>query len=97
MSEDNTAKLHAVVEGFVQGVGFRMFVMETAQALKLTGWVRNTYDGKLEVTAEGERKSLEYLLQKLRQGPRSALVQNVSQEWQDPTGEFSRFDVRRTA
>ncbi len=96
MSENTNERLSATIDGFVQGVGFRMFVMDTAQALHLTGWVRNTFDGKVEVIAEGDRKSLEYLLGKLRQGPRSAMVQNVSQEWQDATGEFTRFDVRRT-
>ncbi len=96
MADDSAERLHATVDGFVQGVGFRMFVIESARSLRLTGWVRNTFDGKVEVVAEGDRKALEQLLSKLRQGPRSALVQNVSQDWEQATGEFSRFDVKRT-
>ncbi len=96
MSEDNTERLHATVDGYVQGVGFRMFVIENAQEIGLTGWVRNTYDGKVEVLAEGDREALEQLLNKLRTGPRSALVTNVSQDWETATGEFTRFNVRRT-
>lgn len=97
MTEDIRARLHATVDGRVQGVGFRMFVIETAQALGLHGWVRNTYDGKVEVMAEGERSVLEQLLARLRSGPRSALVSSVSLEWQAASGEFTRFEVRRTA
>lgn len=91
------ARLHALVDGSVQGVGFRMFVLQQAEALGLTGWVRNTFDGKVEVLAEGAYAELEKLLEKLRLGPRSAFVTEVQKEWQPATGEFSNFTVRRTA
>lgn len=90
------ARLHAVVDGSVQGVGFRMFVLDHANALGVTGWVRNTYDGRVEVTAEGAYSVLELLLEKLRLGPRSAFVTEVVKEWQPATGEFTTFEVRRT-
>ncbi len=90
------ARLHAVVDGSVQGVGFRMFVLDHANALGVTGWVRNTYDGCVEVTAEGTYSVLELLLEKLRLGPRSAFVTEVVKEWQPATGEFTTFEVRRT-
>jgi acylphosphatase len=73
-----------------------MFVLEQARALGLRGWVRNTFDGKVEVTAEGSRAALETLLDKIRQGPRMALVTEVQKEWQAAANEFSDFDVRRT-
>ncbi len=92
-----TARLHALIDGSVQGVGFRMFVLDHAQALGLVGWVRNTYEGKVEVLAEGTYPQLERLLEKLRLGPRSAFVTEVQKEWQTPTGEFQDFTVRRTA
>jgi acylphosphatase len=90
------ARLHARVTGMVQGVGFRMFVHDYAAAYGLTGWVRNTYNGDVEVTAEGSYAQLERLVEKLRMGPRSAFVEELQKEWLPPTGEFSTFEVRRT-
>jgi acylphosphatase len=91
------ARLHAFVNGSVQGVGFRMFVLEHAQSMRLTGWVRNTFDGRVEVLAEGPRLKLEQLLEKLRGGPRSAFVTEVHQDWQPATGEFTGFNVRSSS
>ena len=94
--QTKTERLHALVEGRVQGVGFRYFVLTAAQELHLTGWVRNRYDGNVEVTAEGPRKDLETLIFFLRKGPRSSFVSGVSTNWQPATNEFSRFDVIAT-
>jgi acylphosphatase len=58
--------------------------------------VRNTYDGRVEVLAEGKYTELERLLEKIRQGPRSAFVTEVQPEWQPATGEYTSFDIRRT-
>jgi acylphosphatase len=96
MSEVDHQRLHAVIDGRVQGVGFRMYVLDHANALGLTGWVRNKYDGQVEVTAEGARPNLDRLLEKLRTGPRSAYVDEVEKEWLPATGEFQRFEVRRS-
>jgi acylphosphatase len=90
------ARLHAIVDGSVQGVGFRMFVQEHAQSMGLTGWVRNKFDGRVEVLAEGPRDRLEQLIDKLRLGPRSAYVTQLDKEWLPATWEFARFEVRRT-
>lgn len=89
-------RMHAIVEGHVQGVGFRYFVLTAAKELRLTGWVRNRYDSSVEVTAEGPRKDLETLLFFLRKGPNSSFVSEVSTKWQPATGEFTRFDVTMT-
>lgn len=51
-------RLHAVVYGHVQGVNYRASALRQAQALGLTGWVRNGPDGTVEVVAEGSRASL---------------------------------------
>ena len=96
MSEAVRQRLHSIVEGYVQGVGFRYFVVETALSLGITGWVRNRFDGSVEVLAEGEQKPLNELIQALHRGPRSSRVFNVSEEWQTATGEFSGFRVRPT-
>lgn len=87
-------QLHAIVNGRVQGVGFRYFVLESANQHGLNGWVRNRFDGTVEVMAEGEREALEMLLQDLWQGPRSSFVENVKVDWSPATQEFERFSVR---
>jgi acylphosphatase len=91
-----TSRLHATVEGRVQGVGFRYYVQERAEVLELTGWVRNCWDGSVEVLAEGDREKLEKLLTALHRGPASAYVTEVKVNWQAATGEFPRFSVRMT-
>jgi len=97
MEEKQNTRLHAIVEGGVQGVGFRFFVQDTANLLGLSGWVRNRWDGTVEVLVEGERGRLEQLLTALRCGPRSAQVMGVNFTWQDYSGEFSGFRVRQTS
>jgi acylphosphatase len=96
MTDKDQARLHAIVEGRVQGVGFRMFVVDIAEMLGVTGWVRNLWDDTVEVTAEGDRAALERLLAALRRGPRAAFVSKVTEEWGPPTGEFKRFWVTGT-
>lgn len=96
MNPPAAERLHAIVGGRVQGVGFRAFVVEHAAALGLTGWVRNLYSGEVEVVAEGPRSALEALLDKLRTGPRMAYVDEVQKTWQAASGEFSAFQMRRS-
>lgn len=94
--ENAVSALHAIVDGRVQGVGFRMFVQRTAAALDLTGWVRNKDDGRVEVWAEGPLQDNLKLLDALRKGPSSSFVQNVSTWWEQPTGKYTRFSVAPT-
>lgn len=94
MSPDLVLRLNAIVEGHVQGVGFRAFVQGQAVQLDLTGWVRNRWDGSVELAAEGEQVKLDMLLQALYRGPRSAYVSGVRVDWTPATGEFSSFRVR---
>ena len=88
------ARLHAIVHGRVQGVGFRYNTVNKAETLGLTGWVANRWDGTVETIAEGPRKALRQFLSYLRKGPRSALVETVDVDWQTPSGKFDRFRVR---
>lgn len=97
MSEKQTQRLHAFVEGFVQGVGFRFFVLRSAQANNLVGWVRNRHDGRVEVMAEGELEHLNRLLADLRKGPISSEVKNVDYDYSEGRGEFKGFKVLSTA
>jgi acylphosphatase len=91
-----TERLHCFVSGRVQGVGFRYFVRGRANEIGLTGWVRNLYDGRVEVLAEGERATLQRLEAALRQGPPGSDVTNVDIEMGEGSGEFRDFAVRQT-
>lgn len=88
---------HALVEGIVQGVGFRYFVRDAAVARGLTGWVRNRTDGSVEVVAEGPRSSLETFESEVRRGPRASRVDRVEPTWSSATGEYSGFRLLPTA
>ena len=86
-------RLHAVVRGDVQGVGFRYFVQRSAQQLGLAGWVRNNDDGSVELVAEGQRDALEQLKRALQQGPRMARVDRVDTQWSAGTGALRGFEL----
>jgi acylphosphatase len=86
-------RLHAVVRGDVQGVGFRYFVQRKAQQLGLRGWVRNNEDGSVELVAEGERDPLELLKRAVEEGPRMARVDRVDAQWSSATGTLQSFDL----
>lgn len=96
MSEPETVQLHVFIKGLVQGVGFRAFVLDKALRLGLTGWVRNRWNGSVEVLAEGSRPGLEALLTSLREGPPHAHVRESSPTWQAAQGGFEGFTIRST-
>ena len=96
MTETQKLRMHAFITGRVQGVGFRFFTMQTAQENHLSGWVRNRWDGRVEVMAEGTIDALNYLLIALRRGPISADVQKVDYEFTDAKGEFQGFHLLST-
>jgi acylphosphatase len=87
-------ELSAAVVGYVQGVGFRYFVVAKARTLGLQGYVRNDSAGDVEVVAQGARPALEQLLVLLRQGPSAAQVQHIRFTWREPIEHFSGFHIR---
>lgn len=96
MEPNEQEMLHARIQGRVQGVGFRHFVLIQANQQGLVGWVRNRRNGDVEVIAEGQRPELDKLLQYLHRGPPSAYVTDVHTQWGKATGNFVRFNVRAT-
>ncbi len=80
-------RVHVLVSGRVQGVGFRYFTARWARRLGLAGFVRNLPDGRVEVVAHGERGALEQLVGALRSGPPGASVRGVRVEWSDAPGD----------
>ena len=103
MSQESTSgnkqkvRAHVWVKGRVQGVGFRAHVEYMARQMGgLTGWVRNVGDNTVEAIAEGEHTAVERFIQMMKNGPRSSRVDESKVEWEEPTGEFDRFGVRRS-
>jgi len=84
----------AVVQGVVQGVGFRWFVHRTATDLELQGWVRNRGDGTVELTAEGPADAVAALLAAVETGPDGAWVSGVAVRHEPPTGTTAGFAIR---
>jgi len=68
---------HIHVSGFVQGVGFRVFVRKKAKKLGITGWVRNLSDGRVEAMLQGEEEKLNELIKHIKRGPYFSEVKNV--------------------
>ena len=97
MIDQNRQRIHAIVDGRVQGVGFRYFTQERAVHLGLTGWVRNRWNGTVELVAEGPKADLETLLRAVQRGPRVGTTQNVKVDWLENTDEFPSFRIRQTA
>jgi acylphosphatase len=75
--------LHFLIQGRVQGVGFRWYVHREASELDLRGWVRNTEDGDVEVVASGTAADLAELRASLRRGPRGSRVDRLVEHYLD--------------
>ena len=84
--------IHVIVEGRVQGVGYRAFVEQEAKARGLRGWVRNRSDGAVEAVFCGEAEDLESMLVACHRGPRMSAVRAVKRS-EHPMGEWKDFVV----
>ena len=95
-TQDKTgrARLHLIVSGRVQGVGFRFSAYDEAKDLALAGWVRNLASGEVEIVAEGKQENLQMLAAWAHLGPPSAHVTQVREDWQEFIGEFGEFRIR---
>ena len=94
-TDSGTTRIHVVVRGRVQGVGFRWFVRELARGLDLAGWVKNRGDGGVEVAAEGREASVRVLMQRLREGPPGADVTDVQELPADTAAVPRPFAIAR--
>jgi acylphosphatase len=70
--------------------------MRAAKTLELTGWVRNRFNGSVEMVAEGDEEKLKILLESVGLGPTSAQVSQVDHTWSEAAGEFKDFKIRMT-
>ncbi|HET6558819.1 MAG TPA: acylphosphatase [Prolixibacteraceae bacterium] len=87
-------QVYIIITGRVQGVGFRYFALDKAEELQITGWVRNTYDGKVEMEACGEAKNLETFIDWMKMGPARAIIHTFSVNDVSPQRNFTNFTVR---
>jgi acylphosphatase len=83
------------VEGRVQGVGFRYFVLQTAQNLHVTGWVRNRADGSVQGEVQGDEASVNEFFAKVRAGNGIAKVINMHYSSQEPKANERAFAIAR--
>lgn len=86
-------RLHVVIEGRVQGVGFRYAVQREAHRRNLTGWVRNLPGGHVEAEFEGPRDHLEEMLSWCRRGPMFAHVTYVNAQWEAGDPKYGEFRI----
>jgi acylphosphatase len=92
--QQRRARVWLRIIGRVQGVGFRFSAVDEARRLGLTGWVRNTRNGDVEVVAEGQEPQLQRFINWCHSGPPGALVREVEENWLPRTGEFDSFGIR---
>ncbi len=86
--------LHCLISGRVQGVGFRAWTKSQADVLGIKGWVRNLDDGRVEVLAQGDEKTLEKFKAKLAQGSPLSRVEDIECNWIDYEKTYDRFELR---
>ncbi len=85
-------RAHVLISGFVQGVGYRQFVKLNARNLELKGFVTNLPDRRVEAVFEGEKESIEKMIEQCRKGPFLSEVENIDVNWSEKE-EFSDFNV----
>lgn len=92
MSEIKRAKI--IVNGLVQGVGYRYFVMRHADNLGLNGYTQNLFTGEVLTEVEGNESIILELIKQLKIGPSKSHVVNCYVEWTESKNELKRFEVR---
>jgi len=93
MSERVARRLR--IEGSVQGVWFRESMRREAEALGITGWVRNRLDGSVEAVVQGTPEAVRHITEWARRGPDHAFVKRL-EEADEPPGAFTGFEKRPT-
>jgi acylphosphatase len=86
-------RLHLIVHGRVQGVGFRWYVVRRARELGVAGWVRNLPGGEVEIEAEGDPTALGRLRQIAGRGPQSSRVTSCDESMSEGPARFDGFTI----
>ena len=98
MTQTGAIVRRVLVDGAVQGVGYREFTRRAALRLRVSGWVRNRSDGAVEALICGAPGAVETLVAEMRSGPRFAEVESLSVIERDETGggDSGAFIIRST-
>ena len=94
MDESKNSAVKIVVSGVVQGVGFRYYIARIAFEHNLKGYVKNLFNGDVEIFAEGKKEILDELAQKARFGSSHSHVKNIQIQWLDFHNKYNKFEVR---
>jgi len=86
-------QLHLFYSGRVQGIGFRYFVLNIASQLKISGWVKNLDDGRVEIIAQASEDILKNFLQEINQ-QFCGSIKDSNTEWLPASGELSGFQIK---
>lgn len=86
-------RVSVLYDGYVQGVGFRYTVISLVDRRPITGFVRNDYNGKVTLVAEGEEAELEKFLEAIRSSYLGRYIQKEDISWSPATGEYAVFGV----
>lgn len=89
-------RVHVIVRGLVQGVGYRYTMRRVAAEAGVSGWVRNRTDGSVEAEVEGDEAQVDAVLAWMAEGPPGARVTEAAVTDAAPTGERG-FAVRADA
>jgi acylphosphatase len=81
------------VLGYVQAVGYRLFTKRYADHFHITGFVQNQADGSVKVIASGDEANLASFIEKLKAGPRLAIVKNLKVTWLDWDDTYTEFII----
>ena len=87
-------RAHAVYGGRVQGVGFRFTTQRYATEIGVTGYIKNLWNGQVEIVAEGEREKVKAFLEKIKSSPLSRYINDVETDYSEYTGQFTGFNIR---
>ncbi|MEM0336432.1 MAG: acylphosphatase [Candidatus Caldarchaeum sp.] len=93
MTAESLVRAEMVVEGDVQGVGFRYFVRRAARRLGVKGFVENLETGAVKVVAEASKERVEKLIERIKSAPPPIAVDEITVTYGKPTGEFKTFKI----
>jgi len=88
------SRSHIFVSGKVQGVFLRQNNRKKAAEFRLSGFVRNLQNGKVEAVFEGKKEKIEKIIQWIKKGPETAQIENIEIDWKNYQGEFKNFEIR---